>query len=52
MEKSQSEEPKHNFDDNIDFMTTNTFYQGLTKNSEDNQIGTKYSFLYDLNKFS
>mmetsp|Transcript_7478 Transcript_7478/g.8495 ORF Transcript_7478/g.8495 Transcript_7478/m.8495 type:complete len:203 (+) Transcript_7478:36-644(+) len=37
-ESNQSEKPKHHFNDNIDFMSTNNFYQGLTKNSIDNQI--------------
>ena len=39
LESNQSDKPKHNFSDNIDFLSTNNFYQGLTKNSQENQIG-------------
>ena len=37
MEANQSKKPVHHFEDNIDFQTTNGFYQSLTKNSVSTQ---------------
>ncbi len=39
LESNQSDKPKHHFNDNLDFMTTNTFYHELTKNSEHEPAG-------------
>ena len=37
MEANESKKPVHHFDDNIDFQTTNGFYQSLTKSSVNTQ---------------
>ena len=34
---SKASAPKHHFEDNIDFQTSNAFYQSLTKNATGNQ---------------
>ena len=38
LESNQCEKPKHHYNDNIDFMTSNNFYHSLTKNSVDTQM--------------
>ena len=50
LESNESSKPKHHFSDNIDFMTSNNFYNTLTKNSVDTQVANPHesSVINDL----